>query len=651
MNKYLDSLVTAVWIYDIDNYCMLWANQSALKLWESESLEELKSRDYKPGSSSAVQQTLRDCQKIFNSGKSISRIWQYSPKGIKKEAYCQMSGYTLEDGRTALLTEAIDMSLINGKFGSNAIISLSTYSPTGEFISGNPPFLKTQNNSYSHLKMLFSDPRDFKRIQNVLKIEQKFEDDILININQKPKWHRLLVSYSDEQESFGNILVQQFNIDERKREQLALEKKVITDPLTGLFNRRGLNNILQDAIKEQQSFVIFYLDLDGFKLINDSLGHAVGDDVLQGLGSRLTSKDFEKGFACRFGGDEFVWVINESMLDKSVVDTANQLINTMNKPFYDKQDRPIIVSASVGIAHYPKDGTDFSNLILKADAAMYLAKKQGKHRWVNYISGMENTLQRQSKLAQYLFYALERDEFSLFYQPIFDVKSRSIHSFEALLRWNSKEIGSVPTDECIRVAEEIGIIIDIEKWVIATAIKDLLQLRSIYHDDLSMAINVSSKYFADPEFVNFIIAQLNQNNLPSSAINIELTEGTLLLDVNRNDNAALKIDQQNIPISIDDFGTGYSSLAYLHQIPASIVKIDQSFTNRVEADSTMIESIQFLIKSLGFTTIVEGVENNNQSDLLLELGINLQQGFGLGMPQPLEFYLDKTNRVGLLSNN
>ncbi|WP_165840103.1 putative bifunctional diguanylate cyclase/phosphodiesterase [Motiliproteus coralliicola] len=647
MDSYLNSLVTSVWIYDIDNYRIVWANNAALHLWESNSLEELSSRDFKPGSSDAVQQTLRDYQQVFKSGQTLSRFWQYSPKGILKEAYCQLSGYTLEDGRMALMVEAIDADHVKKDYAAGSIVSLSTYTLDGKFVSGNPPFLNTQDEGFVHIKSLFANQDDYVEIMKVVDEERSYEGDVQITINDRILWHRLIISIRGNAKSDQKMLVQQFNIDDRKREELALEKEVVTDSLTGLLNRRGLKRVLKRAEQSQKDFVVFYIDLDGFKLINDSLGHGVGDRVLQSMAERLAAAELSKGHACRFGGDEFIWVIDEALLDSSIEQAANQLIEMMNRPFYDAEGRPITVSVSIGIAHYPKDGADFENLILKADAAMYLAKKQGKHRWVNYLDGMEDTLQRQSKLAQHLFQALNQDEFSLHYQPIFNVESRQVCSLEALLRWKSPVLGWVPTDECIRVAEEIGVIIEIEKWVISTAIRDLKEFRCLFDSDVTIAINVSTKYFANPDFVGFVSQALNENGFDSSAINIELTEGALLFDLNRNDNAASKIVEQGMSISIDDFGTGYSSLAYLYRIPATHVKIDRSFTERVEDDATMVSSIQHLIESLKFEAVVEGVESLSQSKLLAQMGIKLQQGFGLGLPKPLAFYLDQANREGL----
>ena len=620
---------------------MHWANQAALVMWESESLDELIQRDFKSETSDAVQKTLNEYQQLFESGEKISRLWRYSPKGVLKEAYCQLSGYKLEDGRMAMLVEALPADIVDKNQNISSIISLSTYNAEHFFISGNPPFMESCEVGFSRLEQLFSHSKDYTRLLSELNSCDHFEDDILVRTRTGELWHRVIASKSshDRENSKYSILIQQVDINDRKLGELSLEKDVVTDPLTGLLNRRGLNQTIDKVIDEKQRFVVFYIDLDGFKLINDSLGHAVGDTVLQTVANRLTDEGFNQGIACRFGGDEFIWVINEEHIDETQEELANRLIKQLNKPYFDPHGQAMLISASVGIAHYPEDGNDFSKLVLRADAAMYLAKKQGKRRWVNYIRGMENTLQRHSQLAQHLFQAQKRNELCLHYQPIYNVATGCLHSFEALLRWSNPLFGMVPAEEAIRVAEEVGVIVEIENWVIKTAIKDLIKLRKKFGQHLCMAVNVSSKHFTDPNLGSFIVEQLKHQQLEHSALVVELTESALLSDVDLECNSAQRIVDTGISLSIDDFGTGYSSLAYLHKIPASIVKIDRSFTQRIEEDQTMISSIHHLIESLNFETLVEGVETKRQSKMLQELGIFLQQGYGLGMPEPLEYYL------------
>lgn len=643
----INELETSAWLYDIENYCIIWANKAALSLWESDSLQELYSRDFREGSSDAVQKMLADYQKLFRSGQSLSRLWRISPNGILKEVFCNLSGVTLKDGRIGMLVEAAkDFQSINSDTGS--VVTLSTYTLDGQFLSGNPPFLETQEPSFSHLSQLFVHPEDNQVIQHTIEHTGKFEGDVQIYVHEQSLWHRLVINITENDSQAKSLLVQQFNIEQRKQKELALEKEVVTDPLTGLFNRRGLKN----ALRDKQEFVVFYIDLDGFKLVNDSLGHNVGDQLLRHLANKLTKDELNIGTACRCGGDEFLWLLNTKGSEVNIEDMANLLIKKMSEPYsFDEDGRSIAVSASVGIAKYPKDDSDFDQLILKADAAMYLAKKQGKHRWVYYEPGMEDTLQRHSQLVQYLYRAIENNEFELYYQPIFNVQTKSIHSFEALLRWNSPELGMVATDQCIKVAEEIGVITDIEKWVIKTAIKDIKELRKICQKDLAVAINITGHFFTNSQLTTILMDELKKHQLSTDAINIELTESTLLSDAHQGCISAQKINKQQIPISIDDFGTGYSSLSYLHKIPATFVKIDRSFAADVEQDQTMVACIQQLLSSLQFKMIVEGVESMSQSNVLKTIGLTLQQGYGLGLPQPLSFYQEPHNINSLAGIN
>lgn len=633
-----NSLVTAIWLYDVERYRIIWANQSALAFWESDGLEELTSRDFRQGSSDAVQQALIDYQHIFKSGQSITRVWRYSPGGILKEAYIQLSGYELSDGRMAILTEALPLDLVKNNTASASVSTLSTYDINGNFVSGNPPFLETQNSDFLHLKSLFVSLEDYKRVTNIIQNDGRFEDDIQILIRNVPFWHRLVVSVCGQQ-SNKTILVQQYNIEQRKQKELKLERDVITDPLTGLLNRRGL----QQAVKNAEQLVVYYLDLDGFKLVNDSFGHQVGDQLLKHLALKLTSGELASGCACRFGGDEFIWSIEKDKMAMGIEQMANLLLNQMSEPYEYQSGRSVSVSASIGVALYPEHDDNFENLILKADAAMYLAKKQGKHRWVSYITSFENQVFRQSEVTKHLNQALQNREFELHYQPIFDTANNQVHSLEALLRWHNDKLGNVPPEEFIKVAEEIGTLFEIERWVVQQAISDIPLFQSIFGNQIAIAINVSSQCFCDPELPSLLIQTLEQHQLPRSAVNLELTECTLVTDVDQDSKSVLAFQHSGIPISIDDFGTGFSSLSYLHEIPAEFVKIDRSFTQSLEKDKRMMKSIENMLRTLGFTPIVEGVENKAQSKILNTLGMHIQQGFGLCRPQPLSFYQDEEN--------
>jgi len=648
MSVICNNLSTAVWIYDIDQYRIHWANPTALLLWEADDLCELLARDFQPTTSEAVQRTLLDYRNAFVNKQSVSMFWRFTPKGIAKEAFCQMSGYTFEDGRIGLQCEATPTALLKNHNQHNSIIMLSTYNMDGDFISANPAFNEQMGSNISQLTQLFDDRESHTDILNTLQQHESFERDCLLQIQGEQQWFHLKVSLSQEAFAHSEILVQQFNIHKRKLEQLHLATQVNTDSLTGLLNRRGLQQLVAKNIQDNVEFFIYYIDLDSFKMINDSMGHSVGDLVLQTLAKRLNEHPTINGKASRFGGDEFILIVDKASTELSQCCIADQLIVMTNEPYFDLEGNSILLSASVGYASYPHDGCDINKLLLRADAAMYMAKAQGKKRQVQYEKGMEDILQRRSLIAKHLHLAIENQELSMAYQPIYHTTDNHIYSFEALLRWHNPVLGLVPAEETIQIAEQIGIIVELEDWIIARAIGDLKALRGATKSQAKISVNLSGLHFTEPHLAEYLLATLNKNRLQTIDLEIELTESTLIKDIDKGYFCAKSLTDLGISLSIDDFGTGYSSLAYLHQIPANIVKIDRSFTSRIAQSAVTVTSIHQLLKSLNIKTLAEGVETQWQSEQLKTIGIELQQGYHLAMPQPLSYYLEQASELTTL---
>jgi len=639
MSVKFDNLATAVWVYDIDNYRIHWANKSALELWESPGLAELLSRDFRPITSDAVQKTILDYREAFKLGKIITTFWQFSPNGVLKETFCRMSGFVLSDNRIGILCEATLAELVTSNFPKHSTLMLSTYDSMGQLISSNPPFKNKLGDSITSLAQLFPQAANIEMfIKKINTSDSVYVEDILLPTSDGKLWFSAQASISLEETGCYEILVQQFNINDRKLEEISLSMKASTDPLTGLLNRRGLNKILAEHMCDGNEFFIFYIDLDSFKMINDSMGHATGDHVLKTLSKRLLNNFNDKASVCRFGGDEFILIIDTADSSTSQADIANKLIDLTNQPYFDGETNPIQVSASIGCAVYPKDGADINKLLIRADAAMYTAKSLGKKREIHYEKGMENNLQRKSLIARYLYLAIENQELTLHYQPIIDMRNNTINSFEALLRWDNSVMGTIPPEEMMEVAERIGVLVEIENWVINQAIKDLSELRTLTSSTATVAINISGIHFSETTFAEHLLKTLKLYNLKNSDLVIELTESSLIEDINASHANIDAIKHLGISLSIDDFGTGYSSLAYLHQIPASVVKIDKLFTQRFMEHSTTIINIHQLLSSLNMETLIEGVESQALAQKLLSAGIYLQQGFYHGMPKPLTAY-------------
>jgi diguanylate cyclase (GGDEF)-like protein len=634
----LDRLHTAVWIFDIDRLCMIWANQAALKLWDSPSLEELLQRDFKSDVSAAVKESMHQFQHAFRNNEVIQESWQFSPKGQVAQAFCQFSGFPLENNSMAMLVEAIPTNVLHSDLQLGSTVLISIYSEKGDFLSGNPPFIPEFGHQVKHLKQLFCNPDVLTNLYQSIVKGQRFEQDVLMRTKSGETWYRLFATKSINEQGEVTILLHQYNIHERKSIEQTLREQAWTDPLTVLLNRRGLTHALTQSIDNNIPFTLLYIDLDGFKMVNDSLGHGKGDLILKEVANRLRQHKYPSGQLCRFGGDEFVFAIHNDDINDQINVFSEHLIKQISEPYENIKGSSLSLSASIGISCFPEDGDEIEHLITCADAAMYQAKKLGKKRAVNYINGMEKVHKRASSIAYELSSAIQNDELELFYQPIFNIKAGTIHSFEALLRWTNAELGQVSPQETILVAEQTGLIHDIESWVLNQALSDLAKLRSVTEKSATMAVNISGLHMAQPKLLEIIISMLDVHGLQPVDLTIELTESVLLSDIDKEQNPTQQITSNGIKLNIDDFGTGYSSLAYLHAIPASVVKVDRSFLAQADDNTVTLECIHTLVNSLNMQSLIEGIETEHQSQLLASLGYNLQQGYLLGRPQPIAYY-------------
>jgi hypothetical protein len=309
----LDELQTAIWIYDIEHYSIVWANQAALTLWDSPSVAALKKRDLKTGLSAAVQDSLIQYQQAFKQNQVIQENWFFTPKGKDTQAFCQFSGYQLADGRMAMLVEATTPNTQHTGAQFRASTIISSYAIDGEFISGNPPFIKEFGHQATHLDKLVCDPQVLQNIYQSVAQGKRFEEDVLMNTAQGEIWYRLFADNSQHEAEQNTILLHHYDIHERKTTELTLQQQAWTDPLTGLLNRRGLTHDLKLSVEADTPFTLLYIDLDGFKMVNDSSGHGIGDVILVEVANRLRQSSLPTSTLCRFGGDEFVFVLNQGL--------------------------------------------------------------------------------------------------------------------------------------------------------------------------------------------------------------------------------------------------------------------------------------------------------------------------------------------------
>ncbi len=427
------------------------------------------------------------------------------------------------------------------------------------------------------------------------------------------------------------------DITEHKLHQTLLERQANYDMLTGLLNRNLLHQMLEQSIAHAGRLGYFlavvFVDLDNFKFINDSLGHAAGDSLLVEVASRLRNCLRTSDVVVRQGGDEFVLVLNDHYRIGSIVSLLRRILNEIGRPVM-LSGREFQVGASLGTAIFPQDGGDAMNLLKHADAAMYAAKARGRNNFQFYTSELNKVADERLNLENAMRIALEQDEFEVFFQPKVDA-SRRIVGIEALARWNSSEWGSISPERFIPIAEETGLIVPLTELVLQKAFTATARWNANLEAPLKIAVNLSPKLFLGEDLVRRIENQRQLSGLDPCCIELEITESVLLGDGERTLRILHELKALGMTLAMDDFGTGYSSLSYLRRFPLDIIKIDRSLVTGVEREEEVAKIARAAIslgKSLGKVVVAEGVENQAQFDFLSLQGCHEFQGYLIAKP-------------------
>ena len=482
----------------------------------------------------------------------------------------------------------------------------------------------------------------FRNLVHVLK-ERGHWDGELINQRKSgekfPTWYSIsqVLNADGEPENYIAIFS---DISERKKSRERIDFLAHHDSLTELPNRALLNDRLEMAIntakRRKEKVGILFIDLDRFKNINDSLGHAAGDQILRQTAARLSDSVRTDDTVARLGGDEFVVLLPRVRNERSMAEVAMKLREELLVP-YVLEDMPLHLSPSIGIAVYPDDGEDPSELIKNADAAMYLAKEKGRNNYQFYTPVLNARTLDRLKLETDLRMALEQEQFELHYQPQIIAGSKKLYGVEALVRWRHPERGLVPPNHFIPLAEEIGLIIPLGAWVIAEAARQINIWRANGLADLVVSVNISALQFHQAGFLAEVQGLLAKVGTPPNSLELELTESMLMSDMEVSIQVLQAFRDLGYRIAIDDFGTGFSCLNYLRRLPANILKIDQSFVRDMQSDSAslaIVTSIIGLADSLGMETIAEGVETADEYAVLASQGCRLMQGYHFSKPLP-----------------
>lgn len=465
-------------------------------------------------------------------------------------------------------------------------------------------------------------------------------------------WFELSASRkATEAGSIPRFIVLSRDITDRKEAESRIARLAYYDTLTGLPNRQffleRLGREVDRAHHSGEKLAVLFMDLDGFKHVNDTLGHSAGDQILRwaadrlrenirpsDLISRVQGEDPDTDFA-RLGGDEFTLLLPAMKHGREALEVGHRICEHMRLPFM-LDGREVVLTSSIGIAIFPDDGDSPETLVRCADMAMYFAKEQGRDNCQLYNQILSSRAVRRLNLESNLHLALGRHEFSLVYQPQLDIGSGRIHSVEALIRWKHPEQGMVSPGDFIPLAEESGLIVPISEWVLRSACAEAAGWHAAGHP-VRVAVNLSVRNFKEPGLVHTVRSILAETGLPPALLELEITEGALMEDSSTTLGTLKILRESGVNISLDDFGTGFSCMSYLMRLPIHNLKIDKSFIQGLPAAADSLAIVRIIIslaKTLGFTVTAEGVETLEQAQILKSLACDLLQGFYFSKPLP-----------------
>lgn len=535
---------------------------------------------------------------------------------------------------------------------ANAIVIASATKPGYPVEYVNPAFERMTGYSAEEvignsLRIMHADDNEqegLKKLQRIL-AEKRAGQTTLRNYHKDGQlyWTRIHIApVRDDDGEVTHFVAAKYDITQTRRYQETLEFQAWHDALTQLPNRHALRSRLTDAILAtrpgEPPFWVAFLDLDNFKLMNDSLGHTLGDLALQTIAKRLQEVLDDSDMVARRGGDEFVFILYDDEPPRNALAKLHRIQAAVARPLRLGAQR-FHPACSIGIATHPQDGDDPEVLIKHADMAMYYAKQQGRNNYQFFSAALQEQATRRVKLEDDLRIALEKSEFELHYQPQLNLHDNSVTSMEALVRWRHPERGLIPPGQFIPLAEETGLIIPLGEWILRTACKQIAQWRDAGLPPMRVAVNLSARQFKDHNLSTMIFCTLRDYLLEPRYLELELTESLLAHDVEAANLTLHKLKRLGVVLSLDDFGTGYSSLAQLKRLPLDILKIDRSFVSDISkkiSGDTIVRTIIKLAHNLGLNALAEGVETPEEKAFLREHGCDSIQGYLICHPLPAD---------------
>lgn len=637
----LGLLRSPVWIFDIDRRRVHWANEPALAVWRADSLQELCSRDMGRDMSISVATRLSQFQADFRRHDArFNEQWTLYPEGRPVSLHVHYRGWPLPDGRMAMLCQGEPVgtdspeSLRSVEALLHTPMMIGLYTPDGRPLWRNPAARASVRDAGETLSQRFVDPTAWHRLAGELAQAGQVTLTMAVHTTAGHRWHE--VSARRRQDAVTGdaaLLVSETDVTPLKESEARALFLSDHDTLTGLPNRAHAQRtfellarrVLQSTGDPALQAAVVLIDLDRFKNVNDSWGHAAGDALLVQVAGRLLGAVRRGDVVARFGGDEFLVLLCAPQVRQEIARIHPRLREALARP-YELGGRQVHLSATVGASVYPDDGPDFETLLQHADLAMYRGKAGGRDALAFYQPGLSDQLRARTELEEELRRALAAREFTLFYQPRMGLAQDTIVGAEALVRWRHPRKGWVLPGEFIPVLEAMGRMRDLGRQVFEMAARQ----QAAWHAAgwrLQLSVNLSPSEFGDAGLLEDLQRTLAATACPPESLELEITESMLIGDDDRPMATLQALRALGLSIALDDFGTGYSNLAYLQRFPFSTLKIDRRFVQAPVGERPLTAAIVSLCRSLGLRPVAEGVETECQHAWLRGLGIEEFQGY------------------------
>ncbi len=638
-------LKTPIWIYDIDNSRIVFANKTACTLWQAEDEAELCARDLRQDMSAMVRKRLKQYQFDFaERDASFNELWTLYPNGTPTSVMVVYTGIRLADGRMGMHCEVVDHkddapeNLRSAEALLHTDVMITLYSIDGALLYMNPAARNAAMSSQHLFADIFLSSADHLEVMQALLGHGEHRIVARVCTGAGARWHDISVKRcNDAVTGEPAALVTAIDVTELKIARDKARYLADRDQLTGCYNRAFLLNHIENLSKGGVGkCALLYFDVDKFKQINDALGHEMGDVVLKQLAVRARKMIRGDDMIARLGGDEFVLLLRDVADLEGLKDRVALLRQAFSEPI-NHATTHVNVTVSAGVSIFEPQEADFTTILSNADIALYISKQNGRDRVTYFDDNIGTAVKERRQIEADIKRGIEKGEFIVHYQPRVDLQTESIVSAEALVRWNHPENGLIMPDRFIPICEETGMIEALGQWVLDVGCQQAITWAQ-QGLDTEVSINISPRQFQNDELLDALRHYAKKPGFPRKKIELEITENVLIGDHETIAQKLHEIVALGYRIAIDDFGTGYSNLSYISRFPLNCIKIDKSFISGLPDTGPIIRLILTLAKQINAISVAEGVETRAEYDWLVESGCDQIQGYYLSRPVPIDAF-------------